>query len=244
MIALDRYAACWMAACLLLASVALSPSLARGQGDATEAAQSNDAARETLSDGAYPWYDAEADQLHPLEFDTSEPWDWNLWNFGLFFKVLVYTLLGLVIGALVVALILYAKNWQRAPEQPRVASEGVVAPDQVEALQFLAERPRGDLLGQARKYYEQGNYSEAIIYLFSYQLLELDKFSLIQLAKGKTNRQYLREASRVTPLRSPLERTLLTFEGVFFGQRPLDRAGFEACWNELPHFEQLLRGTT
>jgi hypothetical protein len=236
-------------ACVLVAGALLAltmlPSVAPAQ-DAAANQEIIESARETLSDGAYPWYDAEKDQLYPLEFE--EPWDlsWllDIFNLGSIFKVVVYTLLGLVIAAIVWALVMYAKNRQPAPQAVRVVPEGAATPDQVEALQFLEERPRGDLLGQARKHYEQGNYSEAIIYLFSHELVELDKFSLIHLAKGKTNRQYLREASRVTPLSSPLERTLLTFESVFFGRRPLDRAGFEACWHELPRFEQLLRGST
>jgi hypothetical protein len=108
----------------------------------------------------------------------------------------------------------------------------------------MRERAKGDLLAQARYYYEQGNYAEAIIYLFSYQLVELDKFSVIRLSKGKTNRQYLRETSRAAVLAGALERTMLAFEGVFFGRRGLDRAAFEACWNSLPQFEQQLRSST
>ncbi len=96
-------------------------------------------------------------------------------------------------------------------------------------------------MGEARRHYEQGNYSEAIIYLFSYELVQLDKFALIRLARGKTNRQYLREVPRRPELRSPLERTMVAFEGVFFGSRLLDRAGFEACWQQLPQFEEQLR---
>jgi hypothetical protein len=46
----------------------------------------------------------------------------------------------------------------------------------------------------------------------------------------------------VAPLKTALERTMLAFEGVFFGRRKLDRAGFEVCWNALDQFEQQLRG--
>ena len=101
------------------------------------------------------------------------------------------------------------------------------------------------MLGEARRHYREGNYSEAIIYLFSHELVELDRFALIRIAKGKTNRQYLRELGPSPPLRPPLELTMTAFEDVFFGRRALDRAGFEACWNQLPVFEQLLsRGGT
>ncbi len=62
----------------------------------------------------------------------------------------------------------------------------------------------------------------------------------MRLAKGKTNRQYLREAGRERPLASLLERTMVTFEDVFFGRRALDREGFEICWNQLDQFERLV----
>ena len=205
-----------------------------------------DTGREALSDGDYPWYDAQADSLKRIELrKPREPWflKW-LDAIGLSIEVVAWTLLAVVIVVLVVFLIKFARNWRRGESAPRPPTDQVLAADQVEALPFLAERPRGDLLGEARRHYEAGNYSEAIIYLFSYELLQLDKFSFIQLAKGKTNRQYLREVGRQADLRSPLERTLVTFESVFFGRRTLDRAGFEACWQQLPQFEQHLRAAT
>ena len=52
---------------------------------------------------------------------------------------------------------------------------------------------RLDLLAEARRHYQAGNYGAAIVYLFSFQLVQLDQRQIIRLAKGKTNRQYLRE---------------------------------------------------
>jgi hypothetical protein len=217
---------------------------AAGQGTAAENQAVVDGG-EALAGGDFPWYDSQTDSLKPIELKVEdieeEPTRRGSLNLGPAFEIFVWTVLGLVLAAVVVLLILFARNQTRAPKIERVETDEILEPDQVEALPFLAERPRGDLLGQARRHYEAGNYSEAIIYLFSYELLALDKFSLIQLTKGKTNRQYLREVDRDAPVRSPLERTLIAFEGVFFGRRALDRAGFEACWNELPIFEQQLR---
>ena len=73
------------------------------------------------------------------------------------------------------------------------------------------------LLGQAREYYLAENYDEAIIFLFSYELVELDRRSLIRLAVGKTNRQYLRELGARTALASLLGQTMVAFEDVYFG---------------------------
>ncbi len=237
------------AAICFCAAVAADSAWGQGAaGPGTNAAENRAIVdgREALTDGEYPWYDSQTDSLKPIELEVeevAEPAKRRL-NLGPVLEIIVWTLLGLVLAAVVLLLILFARNQKRAPKIDRVESDEILVPDQVEALPFLAERPRGDLLGQARRHYEAGNYSEAIIYLFSYELLALDKLSLIQLAKGKTNRQYLREVARDAPVRSPLERTLIAFEGVFFGRRALDRAGFEACWNDLPLFEQQLRATT
>ena len=65
--------------------------------------------------------------------------------------------------------------------------------DRVEALPFHVRAASGDFLAEARRLYDAGHYSEAIVYLFSYQLVQLDKHHVIRLAKGKTNRQYVRE---------------------------------------------------
>ena len=52
----------------------------------------------------------------------------------------------------------------------------------------------------ARLYEKRGNFNQAIIYYYSYQLVTLDRRQVIRLAKGKTNRQYLRETGRRGPL--------------------------------------------
>jgi hypothetical protein len=221
---------------LLATAMILSTAQAGGhsQGESIEQA------RAAFEDGNFPWYDSESDSLKELQF-RDRP-QWKFWDLSPVLKVAAWT--GLVLLAVVLAWLAYlfarsqsARAWAAAGDGPEVSLDT----ERVEALPFMARRVRGDLLAQARHHYEQGNYAEAIVYLFSYQLVELDKFAVIHLAKGKTNRQYLRETARVTPLKTALERTMLAFEGVFFGRRALDRAGFEACWNGLPEFEQQLR---
>ena len=232
----------WIIALLVLAVTAagFGPT---ARADEKDSQESITAGRQAFSDGWFPWYDSQTDSLKPLRFRDAA--DWKPWNLGPVLNVLAWTGLAVLLAALVAALILFARiQTARAAAAAAANRERVLDADQVEALPFLAERRRDDLLGQARFHYQQGNYSEAIIYLFSYELLQLDKYSVIRLAKGKTNRQYLRETARVAVLARPLERTMLTFEGVFFGRRPLDRAGFEACWNGLPQFEQQLKAAT
>ncbi len=221
-----------------LAAVSVNHKAAAQSPGPHEAIES---AREELGSGANPWYDTEKDSLRKLKIERVQrramPLGWLL-------KWVVYAILGLAIAAIVYALVRFAMEQLKSRKLATDDEKSQPLVDDAEALPFLAERPRGDLLGLARKHYEQGNYSEAIIYLFSYELVELDRGSRIHLAKGKTNRQYLRELKDAAPLRSALERTLHAFESVFFGRRNLDRASFEACWQELPQFQAQLRGAT
>jgi hypothetical protein len=183
-----------------------------------------------------PWYDLATDAVQAIDLPEivsrgNMPW----------LTLLALTSLGLLLGLL--AYIILRAVINRAgdlPELARAKTERTLDADQVDALPFMADRPNRDLLGEATRHYQQGNFGEAILYLFSYQLVELDKSSLIHLAKGKTNRQYLREVSRTQSLNRLVESTMIAFEDVFFGQRPLDRHGFEACWNRLSEFETLV----
>jgi hypothetical protein len=108
--------------------------------------------------------------------------------------------------------------------------------DRVEALPFAVRKPTGDFESEARRLYEAGQYSEAIIYLYSHLLVQLDRHHVIRLAKGKTNRQYLRETRSRPVLREILDRTMIAFEDVFFGHHVLSREAFEACWQRLDEF--------
>ncbi len=108
--------------------------------------------------------------------------------------------------------------------------------DRVEALPFHLRKPTGDFLAEARRLYEAGNFSEAVIYYYSHLLVQLDRQHVIRLAKGKTNRQYLRETRSRPLLREILDRTMVAFEDVFFGHHELSRERFEECWRRLEEF--------
>jgi len=211
-------------------------------------AASDDSDRFVESGGAHlrermqiPWYDAEDDSLQAIPLRSNwEPRGSASWLARPVYAMLVVlvVVLALVLAWFIVRII---RERERGHARERPAeTDPLVAADRIEALPFLRERSQHDLLGQARHHYEQGNFAEAIIYLFSYELVELDRSALVRLAKGKTNRQYLREAGKVRGVGQLLGQTMTTFEDVFFGRRPLDRAGFEACWSQLGQFETLV----
>lgn len=201
--------------------------------------------------GGYPWYDESADALKPVRVRAQrQGWNWNLPNFSLpgWIDWVAWAAVACVL--LLVAWLLL-RAWRKQPVLPVFARAKVSEEDkarlaaQLEALPLPLRAGATNLLAEAARLYQQGNYREAIIYLYSYQLTELDKHHVLQLAKGKTNRQYVREVdrSRVPPhhsLRGLLEQTMVAFEDVFFGDYDLDRRRFEACWSRVEEFRSLL----
>jgi hypothetical protein len=108
--------------------------------------------------------------------------------------------------------------------------------DRVEALPFQVRAATGDFLAEASRLYSAGKYSEAIVYLFSFELVELDRHHVIRLTKGKTNRQYVRETRQRPVLRTILETTMVAFEDAFFGNKTLSRETFERSWTRVNEF--------
>ena len=103
----------------------------------------------------------------------------------------------------------------------------------IEALPFRLRSGALDLLGEARRLYAAGNYGEAVIYLFSHELVELDRARMVRLAKGKTNRQYLRELALRPELSQLFEQTMVAFEDVFFGSSSTSTAALRGLLAEV-----------
>lgn len=208
-------------------------------------------AREALGREAFPWYDKSADALQPVH--VREPWrsapssnsqSASLPSLGSFSlpEALAYGFLLAALGVIVWLLIRAYLNGEEisvaTPDRARQAAVDDAA--RIEALPFRLRRGETDLLAEARRLYDEGQYGEAIVYFFSHQLVEMDRHQVIRLARGKTNRQYLRDLRRWPPLRNLIERSMVAFEEVFFGGHALDRARFESVWRELDQFNSLV----
>lgn len=226
--------------------------------------------------GSYPWYDAEADEVRPIEISKpprlkdckgrcsargsgdgparrGESKDWDLgWDLGGFSPVvaeIMKWMFWLAVAAILLLVVFflirtYARGdlrWAKAKRQPKSDSDEA---RRIEALPFPVRAAQSDFLAEARRLYQQGQYGEAVKYLFSYQLVQLDKHRVVRLTRGKTNRQYLREIHRRgrRGLVGLFEQTMLAFEDFFFGNHPIDQMRFEACWSRLGEFESQLKG--
>jgi hypothetical protein len=228
-------------AVLVLSLVALA-DVAVAEEDAVEAGRA--ALKRT---GWYPWYDAEADDVRCIRVEpprATPAWSgWDLFVHGDWFTPLAWigiiTILGIMVFLLVRAYL--SRERSTAHGAVDVAQDQLGDQvDRVEELPVRVQRPASDLLNAAREQYLAGNYSEAIIYLYSHLLLQLDRRNLIHLTKGKTNRQYLREVGRWVSLRGLVESAMVSFEDVFFGERQLERERFESVWNQMDQFDALV----
>ena len=221
-------------------------------GQAGESNDSVEAGRDALAQwGRYPWYDSDTDGLQPV--DIVEPWNWDWldnwfnWTPGTmsfnWVQWLYWGVVVLVLG-LLTWLLIRAFLKSTGPAETVLGPQGESAEEQRRRIEALPEpaRRRTRLLEEARRNYEEGNFDEAVIYLFSHQLVCLDKNYLIRLARGKTNRQYLRELGPRDRLKRMQADTTVAFEDVFFGGHSIGRDRFEHCWNQLGEFEALAAG--
>ena len=176
-------------------------------------------------------------------------WNWS-WGGGggsggglsTFLQVLAYGLI--VVVALVLVFFLVRAFIRQEDFEPGRAvggsDEEAEGRRRIEALPFKLAPDMSNLLDAARHYRDRGEFGEAVKYLFSYQLVRLDRYHLIRMTRGKTNRQYLRELGRGHNLRPHVEETMKAFEDFFFGNRAIRRPRFEDCWSLVSNFDSQL----
>jgi hypothetical protein len=239
--------------CLLFGSLLADDVPGKSDQQAIQTAQ--DA---LASGGRFPWYDRNQDDVRRLNVVPRETADerGDKWiddrapqaappppaqRVSLFGGVLQWIGLTALVLLLGVIAFLIASAFLKEEVSESVAVRKVVESrrdaDRVEALPFHLRAGSGDFLAEARRLYETGQYSEAVIYLFSHELVELDKHHVIRLTKGKTNRQYIRETRQRPAITSILETTMIAFEDAFFGKKNLSRDAFERCWRQLEAFQ-------
>lgn len=210
--------------------------------NATLAEAPEDLARQSLRQGNFPWYDAEKDDIKPTRVrkprELPEPSKVSR-------SRIPWSAVGIILIVLAIAamVILGYWAWRRwAPCQGGKEEAARVAAQLRELPLVPEDSPQEtDLLQASERAAAAGDYRRAIIWLYAYQLAELDRHRLIRLMKGKTNRQYLRELGRESPVAPLLERTIVTFEEAYFGGRSLSAEQYEACRRELPQFQQWLK---
>lgn len=187
-------------------------------------------------------HQAIAEPETPVDTSTSSAFDSISDLFALLFRSWQVILIGCLILLLVVVTYFVLKNTGvyvrryevKREERPRSKAT-------IKDLPFELEQTNLGLLGQASLYRDQGEYSKAIIYLFSHVLVEMDHARCIRLTRGKTNRTYIRELRGRDKLRGFTTQIVSAFEYAFFGKHTLSQDAFEKIWQQLPAFESYLK---
>ncbi len=215
--------------------------------DLAEPDQAVETARESM--GRPRWYDTATDDFRPIHIKPPpaprQPRNLGSGGWLRFFAWLLFALLLGLIAWLIIRVFMTHENNQL--ETLDELDHRKARPDiaRVEELPLILSTPPEDYLNAAHRYYRKGDYGPAILYLFSHQLLQLDRWHWIHLLKGKTNRQYLREVARAREaaageLAAILESTVLLFEEVYFGKRIPPREAIDQAWSQIDRFESLV----
>ena len=91
--------------------------------------------------------------------------------------------------------------------------------EKLQDLPFELEQTMFGLLAQAERYRAAGDFSKAIVYLFSHALVEMVGARCIRLERGQTNRAYIRVLNGRDNLRGFTNQISLAFECSFLGKR-------------------------
>jgi hypothetical protein len=187
----------------------------------------------------YPWYDDSTDDIRRINLQsrssqstssrqtgprtTGGSWDleWLGW--------VLIAMLTVGIVTLLVRIYLNREAQRRSLGKAQIAG-AISSSDRLEELPFELSPPEEGLLAAARRAYEAGDFSRAIILLYSHQLIELDRHDAIHLTKGKTNRQYLRELRPHGGAQALLATSMVAFEDAFFGGQSPSRERLDHCF--------------
>ncbi|WP_153558391.1 DUF4129 domain-containing protein [Roseimaritima sediminicola] len=113
--------------------------------------------------------------------------------------------------------------------------------ERMEQLPVEVRQGATDMRGEAQRLMSAGDYDRAIIFLFGHQLLQLDRCQMLRLARGKTNRQYVREVRSHGEAGRMLQQTVDSFEASYFGRHGVTVERFKYLWQENEKLEKLLR---
>lgn len=152
-------------------------------------------------------------------------------NFDVAFWGNVVQILAILLAVLAIGYGIYRMLQQ--PRNRRVARDGAeITEENLEA--YLHET---DLDRFLREALARGDYPQAVRVYFLQVIKHLSESGAILWSKEKTNRDYLRDM-RAHPQFGDFQRATRTFERVWYGNAPLDRAGFAEVE---PEFRALLR---
>ncbi len=142
-------------------------------------------------------------------------------------------------GLLVLVVAVLFRLWRRA-DSPGSTTPALEAAG---GLARLANVPLGtratpaELWRLALECRANGDLSGAVVAVFAYQLVALERKGLLRFAPGRTARHYVRDL-KDDRIASLLGRSLALFEQVYYGGRRPSAQAFERVWAEVERFQQ------
>jgi hypothetical protein len=142
-------------------------------------------------------------------------------------------IVGLLLACIVIAVVLFIREWKRAPktevkkttgEKKTVVDEPEVRPDQIAP---------DALWNQADELARQGHFLEAVRRLYLAVLALLHRSRLIRYEKTRTNGEYIRQVRRAAEAPSGVHPAFVSLTGMFdqkwYGDRACDGQEYGAC---------------
>ena len=187
----------------------------------------------------FPWYSNKNGQLKFLPPVPDKPAkapsnNQNTFNWDAIFNCIFWIILIVIFIFLVFAVILIVFHLKenKTDEKNENHDQTDDLQRQRESLPIEAAQQIGSLDLLAESSLKEGDFRKAIIYHFSWLLIELDRKKIIHLQNGKTNRQFLSEIKFRDELAALYSHVMDLFEKTYYGARPISEEDFMTVWQE------------
>ncbi|MBR2005460.1 MAG: hypothetical protein IJ991_14935, partial [Thermoguttaceae bacterium] len=155
------------------------------------------------------------------------------------FWTLVVALVAALVGALVWAALGTLRNG--GAKEKKKKDEKADRERRLEAIAPEARERVDDLGTAAENALAVGDLRLALVYFFSWLIVESDKRGLLWARRGKTNREYWIELAVNPEVQTIYKATMNEFERVYFGAQTISRAEFDDVWRLREPFVAITR---
>jgi Domain of unknown function (DUF4129) len=227
----------WRGAAAVIVIVALLMAPAAAVGAEEEGEATAQAAQKAVVKQRFPWYDAGSDGFRPVVGRSMETGTRRSeFEFGALGTVAKGGMIVLLIAAVAAVAWVVRRHGFDPVVKEEIESPAAAAVFGDEHLETLPEQARADidnLLPLIEARLAAGDHAAAAILYHAWQLVELHRGGVIELAPGKTNRRYAADVAARAPLLADLFRhTARLSERARFGRLPVSAEAFDEVWNQ------------
>jgi len=227
----------WRGAAAVIVIVALLMAPAAAVGAEEEGEATARAAQKAVVKQRFPWYDAGSDGFRPIVGRSMETGTRRSESeFGALGTVAKGGMIVLLLAAVAAVAWVVRSHGFDPVVKAEIESPAAAAVFGDEHLETLPEQARADvdnLLPLIDARLAAGDHAAAAILYHAWQLVELHRGGVIELAPGKTNRRYAADVAARAPLLADLFRhTARLSERARFGRLPVSAEAFDEVWSQ------------